>query len=267
MSTKGYGRIPIEHVSPAVDGGLVAAKAFEGEVIPFSAVVYREGHDSLGSEIVLTAPSGKTSVHRMFEGAPGSDSWHVKIQLNEIGSYTFAVRAYGDDYATWHHNASVKVAAGIDEELMMLEGISLFTKAASDKTRTAANAKALVELAEKLADRKRSPKARLAEAETPAIEKLIAAEPIKSLVTESATYSIRCERKLAGFGAWYEFFPRSEGAKFDSKTKTWTSGNFKTAAKRLPAVKAMGFDVLYICLLYTSPSPRDGLLSRMPSSA
>ena len=24
---------------------------------------------------------------------------------------------------------------------------------------------------------------------------------------------------------------------------------------------------LYICLLYTSPSPRDGLLSRMPSSA
>ena len=24
---------------------------------------------------------------------------------------------------------------------------------------------------------------------------------------------------------------------------------------------------LYFCLLYTSPSPRDGLLSRMPSSA
>ena len=26
-------------------------------------------------------------------------------------------------------------------------------------------------------------------------------------------------------------------------------------------------DKLYACLLYTSPSPRDGLLSRMPSSA
>ena len=26
-------------------------------------------------------------------------------------------------------------------------------------------------------------------------------------------------------------------------------------------------DKEYICLLYTSPSPRDGLLSRMPSSA
>ena len=27
------------------------------------------------------------------------------------------------------------------------------------------------------------------------------------------------------------------------------------------------FDQVYNCLLYTSPSPRDGLLSRMPSSA
>ena len=27
------------------------------------------------------------------------------------------------------------------------------------------------------------------------------------------------------------------------------------------------FRKLWICLLYTSPSPRDGLLSRMPSSA
>ena len=26
-------------------------------------------------------------------------------------------------------------------------------------------------------------------------------------------------------------------------------------------------NTMYICLLYTSPSPRDGLLSRMPSSA
>ena len=28
-----------------------------------------------------------------------------------------------------------------------------------------------------------------------------------------------------------------------------------------------GAGVFYTCLLYTSPSPRDGLLSRMPSSA
>ena len=30
---------------------------------------------------------------------------------------------------------------------------------------------------------------------------------------------------------------------------------------------SVGIDKSFICLLYTSPSPRDGLLSRMPSSA
>ena len=246
MSTKNFGRIPIERVSPAVDGGSFAAKAFAGEVIPFSAVVFREGHDSLGAEVLLTSPSGKTTIHRMHPGAPGSDEWKTRIQLNELGTHTFLVRAFGDDFDTWHHGASVKIAAGIDEELMLLEGIALLTRAASEESRSNKNAKALVELAEKLSDRKRSPKARLAEAETPEIAKLVAEEPIRSLVTESVSYEINCERLRAGFGAWYEFFPRSEGAKFDKKTKTWTSGSFKTAIKRLPAVKAMGFDVLYM---------------------
>ena len=31
-------------------------------------------------------------------------------------------------------------------------------------------------------------------------------------------------------------------------------------------ISGMSEDWYYICLLYTSPSPRDGLLSRMPSS-
>jgi len=246
MSTKEYGRIPIERVSPAVDGGSFSAKAFAGEVIPFSAAVYREGHDSIGAEVLLTAPNGDLTVHRMQPGAPGSDIWSCKIQLLETGNYKFAVRSFGDDFDTWHHSASVKIAAGIDEELMLLEGIALLTRAASDATRSDSNAKALVQLAEKLSDRKRSPKARLAEAETGEIAKLVAAEPIRSHVTLSESFEIQCERLRAGFGAWYEFFPRSEGAKFDKKTKTWTSGNFKTAAKRLPAVKAMGFDVLYM---------------------
>ena len=36
----------------------------------------------------------------------------------------------------------------------------------------------------------------------------------------------------------------------------------------LPVIQSAGLDELnYFCLLYTSPSPRDGLLSRMPSSA
>ena len=32
-------------------------------------------------------------------------------------------------------------------------------------------------------------------------------------------------------------------------------------------LKSVIYELLWFCLLYTSPSPRDGLLSRMPSSA
>jgi starch synthase (maltosyl-transferring) len=240
------GRLPILGVKPSVEAGRWPANAFKGEVIPFSANVFREGHDALGVELLLTDPSGKQNIHRLSAGELGSDLWHTKVQLNEQGVWKFQIRAFADDYETWHHNTSVKLAVGVDEELMMLEGISLFTRAASEKGRTSANAKLLVELAEELSDISRPAKDRLAQAETPAVLKAVTAQPLRSLVTLSEEYLINCERELAGVGAWYEFFPRSEGATFDAKTKTWTSGNFKTAINRLPAVAEMGFNVLYM---------------------
>ena len=58
-------------------------------------------------------------------------------------------------------------------------------------------------------------------------------------------YPIRADRERALSGAWYEFFPRSEGA-VKNADGTITSGTFVSATKRLPAVAAMGFDVLYL---------------------
>ena len=58
-------------------------------------------------------------------------------------------------------------------------------------------------------------------------------------------YPIRADRERALTGAWYEFFPRSEGA-VKNADGTITSGTFVSATKRLPAVAAMGFDVLYL---------------------
>ena len=58
-------------------------------------------------------------------------------------------------------------------------------------------------------------------------------------------YPIRADRERALSGAWYEFFPRSEGA-VKKADGTITSGTFVSATKRLPAVAAMGFDVLYL---------------------
>lgn len=241
-----FGRLPILNLTPTVEAGRWPAKAYVGEVIPFGATVFREGHDSLGVELLLTSPSGKQSIHRLAAGSPGSDRWETSVLIREQGSYSFQIRAFGDDYDTWHHNATVKIAVGIDEELMMLEGIALFTRAAAEKSRSKANAKLLLDTAEFLKETKRSARARLEIAESYEVVRAVTDEPIRSLVTLSDEFELISERERAGVGSWYEFFPRSEGATFDSTTKTWTSGNFKTAAKRLPAVAAMGFNVLYM---------------------
>ena len=58
-------------------------------------------------------------------------------------------------------------------------------------------------------------------------------------------HPIRADRERALSGAWYEFFPRSEGA-VKNADGTITSGTFVSATKRLPAVASMGFDVLYL---------------------
>ena len=53
---------------------------------------------------------------------------------------------------------------------------------------------------------------------------------------------------------------------FGAKLQPFADGFIKLI-KMLLAPIIFGTVVVGICLLYTSPSPRDGLLSRMPSSA
>ncbi|HEY5049519.1 MAG TPA: alpha-1,4-glucan--maltose-1-phosphate maltosyltransferase, partial [Acidothermaceae bacterium] len=71
---------------------------------------------------------------------------------------------------------------------------------------------------------------------------LLARHPVRTLLTVSPSYPLWVDRERALFGSWYEFFPRSEGATLNPPR----SGTFATAAKRLPAIAAMGFDVVYI---------------------
>ncbi len=72
------------------------------------------------------------------------------------------------------------------------------------------------------------------------------AHPLRDLVTTEGPYPLFVDRERALFGSWYEFFPRSEGADVDEGSGKVTSGTFRTAAKRLDAVAAMGFDVIYL---------------------
>ncbi len=241
------GRIPVTEVEPVVEGGRFPAKAVVGEDVPVRATVFREGHDGLGATARLIDPDG-TEVQRvhMRPGRPGMDEFLATLRPSRTGLHHFVVEGWSDPVGTWHHAAAVKIAAGVDVELMLDEGEALFARAAEDETRSARD-RALFEAAARgLADTSRDPAERLAAAEDPDLAAALAERPIRELLSSSEECPLDVQRDLAGRGGWYEFFPRSEGARFDEATGTWHSGTFATAAKRIPAVAAMGFQVLYV---------------------
>ncbi|MEI6220766.1 MAG: maltotransferase domain-containing protein, partial [Actinomycetes bacterium] len=67
----------------------------------------------------------------------------------------------------------------------------------------------------------------------------------RALSSQSGLYPINAEPQRALVGAWYEFFPRSEGATLN-RDGTIKTGTFKSAEKSLQRVAAMNFDVLYL---------------------
>ncbi|MCF1650593.1 alpha-1,4-glucan--maltose-1-phosphate maltosyltransferase, partial [Streptomyces indiaensis] len=91
-----------------------------------------------------------------------------------------------------------------------------------------------------LRDEGRPAASRLAGALTPEVDAVLARYPLRELVTGSDPLPLLVERERALYGSWYEFFPRSEG------TREHPHGTFRTAARRLPAIAAMGFDVVYL---------------------
>jgi len=239
------GRIPLTDPRPDVPGEAYRPSAFEGEIVPFQVTAYREGHDRIGVHLRLFSPSGDVSLHRLAPLEDGLDHWRTEISLLERGVWRFRFEGFGDTFATWQHAAELKIAAGVDAALMRESGALLFDRAAAEGERPQAERRMLRERARDLRDPQVSDATALGIVTDRAITGFFAARPLQELSTPGEEKEILVERERAGGGAWYEFFPRSEGAR-RLKDGTVTSGTFRTAAKRLPAVAAMGFDVLYL---------------------
>ena len=231
------GRIPIRNLAPVQPEDRWPARAFAGEVIPFEATVFREGHDLIGVDLLLVDPDGRQSLHSLHETAFESDRWRVHAQLAREGTWHFRIQAYSDDWATWLHKAEIKVPLGQDVELVFAEAAALLSRAPAKK--------AVKDAMTVIADTSLTPVGRLAAAHDPRLAAVLATSPISSLPTLSEQHSIVVERERAGVGSWYEFFPRSIGAR-QNPDGSWVSGTFATAAQRLPEVAAMGFDVVYL---------------------
>ncbi|MCZ7438596.1 DUF3416 domain-containing protein [Micromonospora sp. WMMC241] len=240
------GRFPIEDVSPVVACGRYPAKAVVGEVVPVSARAYREGHDALGCNVVWLGPDGAARPFtRMRQGEPGQDRWHATISPDAVGEWRFTVEAFQDPYLTWQNAVTKKLAAGQGPAELandLAEGARVLTAALdlvprADRDRVREAARALTDDTESL-PRRVSAALDLAD--------LLWEHPVRELVTTGDERILWVDRPRALFSAWYEFFPRSEGAIAATVDAPARSGTFTTALDRLPGVAAMGFDVLYL---------------------
>ena len=249
------GRIPVMDVAPLVDRGRRPAKATAGEALPVTATVFREGHDKLAAEVVLISPDGArrppVRMERTSGHADDPDRFLAWVTPDAEGAWNFEVQAWSDPWATWAHNAGIKVPAGIDVDLMFTEARLLLERVVQsldklDRPASKADQKVAKAALKAATDSKRPVEARMAELQADDLEQVLLRSPLRDLVTTEGPFPLYADRPRALFGSWYEFFPRSEGALHDPATGRVISGTFATAAKRLEAVTAMGFDVIYL---------------------
>jgi starch synthase (maltosyl-transferring) len=239
-------RIPVIDVSPVVDCGLRPAKSVVDEEFVVTARVFREGHDAVNASVVLVDPDGGETVQPMECTNEGLSFWEATVSASRTGLWHYRVEGWSDPYGTWRHDAMVKIAADVDTELMLEEGALVFERALAGVERTDEQRAVLEEALAALRDTSLGVHVRLdAGAADPARSEMTV-RPLREMVSPSEDHPLLVERPLALCGAWYEIFPRSEGAVHDPVTGRWRSGTLRTAAERLPAIAGMGFDVVYL---------------------
>jgi starch synthase (maltosyl-transferring) len=227
------GRIVIDDIHPRTPDAGYPAKAVIGEAVRVSAVIFKDGHDILAARAHLVSDDATVDeqVVELRPGAVDVDQWTATLVPTVIGRHQLMVQAWTDRYATWAHRVEVNLAAGQDMAVELADGRALLLGAV-DPGSGRPDA-VVVEAVAALDDAKLGLSARFAPALSPPVAAALAGPEHGSDVTVALPRSLWVDRELALFGSWYELFPRSHGG-------------FKGTEERVPAVAAMGFDVLYL---------------------
>jgi starch synthase (maltosyl-transferring) len=229
-------RIAIEAVGPSVEDGRFPAKRLVGDLVEVSADLISDGHDRLAAALLWRAEDEPD--WREVPMTPiGNDRWSGRFPLTRLGRHLFTVLAWKEPFANFTDELEKKHAAGASIGLELEEGRLLIVDGVAQAACSVAPA--LAALAEKLGRADAEERRRLLLA--PSTVNLMAAARIRPHACRHPIhFPVDAERRAAGFGSWYELFPRSQSG------DVTRHGTFDDVIARLPAISAMGFDVLYL---------------------
>jgi len=237
-------RVVIEDARPTVECGRLPAKATLGLPLTVSASLFADGHDLVMGWVRHGRPDPGGQPAARWQEVPmqaeGNDRFTTAFTPPGLGPWAFEIVAMPDAYGSWLHDLRLRAEAGEDVSVELEEGARMAEATAALPTTAPRDGRALGALARRLRAPASSPGRRLREAARPAAVALMGRTADRRPATRSGPWQLLVERELAGFSAWYEMFPRSEGA------RPPRSGTFLSAAGRLPAIAAMGFDVVYL---------------------
>ena len=261
-----FGRINVMDITPAEERGIFPARVELGEPFEMTAQVFIEGRTKVGATAIVRNPRGKETMRRAMTCVnPGLDRWTVMVKCGEhsdlkpwedgyaavkrqLGEWTVTIEGWEDAYVSWLHDARIKVRVMDDVDNALNSGAELLARWAEtpDTGLTARDRKTLEKAAETMADQTLSAEDRLAAGDNPTIAALHETHPLRDGISPSQPQRFKVERPNSSFAAWYQFFPRSEGATIDPNTGKIIQGTLKTSMAGLERAAVEGFDIVYL---------------------
>lgn len=261
-----FGRINVMDITPAEERGIFPARVELGEPFEMTAQVFIEGRTKVGATAIVRNPRGRETMRRAMTCVnPGLDRWTVMVKCGEhsdlkpwedgyaavkrqLGEWTVTIEGWEDAYVSWLHDARIKVRVMDDVDNALNSGAELLARWAEtpDTGLTARDRKTLEKAAETMADQTLSAEDRLAAGDNPTIAALHETHPLRDGISPSQPQRFKVERPKSSFAAWYQFFPRSEGATIDPNTGKIIQGTLKTSMAGLERAAAEGFDIVYL---------------------
>ena len=261
-----FGRIAVMDVTPNEESGRFPARVELGEPFKVTAQVFIEGRTKVGATAIVRNHRGKEMQRLpMTCTNPGLDRWEVMLTCGEhsdvkpwqpefaaikrqLGEWSVTIEGWEDTYKSWLHDAAIKVKVNDDVENALESGAQLLERWAktADAKLSAAQRKTLVAAAATMKDTSLTPEARLAAATSEPVAQLHLTNPLRDGVSPSQPQRFLVQRPESSFAAWYQFFPRSEGAYVDPETGKIVQGTLKTSVSGLERAKAEGFDIVYL---------------------